>query len=105
MWALQIQTSLSRAFAIESSEVMKARVNYAPCSSYELMLVFLAAVISWLLKIQGSQCASREFAVRVSRRAGETCWCLRQPWARTGCPQVKGHCDTLELFVPVLLFS
>ena len=72
MWALQSQPS----FATQSSEVMKAHVNYAPCSSYELTLVFLAAVISWLLKILDSQRASREFAVRVGRRDSKMCWCM-----------------------------
>lgn len=90
MWAPQIEPSLSGVFAIESSEVMKAHVNYALCSSYELMAVFLAAVISWLLKIPDCQRASREFAVRVSRRGGEMCWCVWQPWTRDGMPPGDG---------------
>lgn len=73
MWAVQIQPS----FAIKSSEVPKARVNYAPCSSYELTPAVLAAVMSWLLKIPRSRRTSRESAVRVRRRDGKMCWCMR----------------------------
>lgn len=86
MWALQIQSS----FAIESSEVMKTHNNYTPCSIHELTLFFLSAVISWLLKILGSQRAPREFAVRVSRRDGKMCWCVRQPWTGDGVPPGDG---------------
>lgn len=101
MWALQIQPS----FAIEGSEVMKACVNYAPCSSYELTPVFLAAVISWLLKILGAQRASREFAVRVSRRDGKMCGVCSSLGLEMGCPQVMEHCDPLQLFFLVFMFS
>lgn len=50
MSALQSKPSL----AVDSSEVMNAHENYAPCSSYELTLVVLPAVASCLLKILGS---------------------------------------------------
>lgn len=103
MWALQTQPSLSGVFAIESSEVMEAHVIYAPWGSCGFTPVVLDAVISWLLKILGSQRASREL---LSESAGELVRCV---WgslgAGMGCPQVMGHSDPLQLFSSVSMFS